>query len=67
MRMCMNGTEPLTLAGMMSDPLIRLVMHSDGVAPEEFEALWRHAGRSTARRTPPRRAERMERELMAAG
>ena len=51
MRMCMNGTEPLTLAGMMSDPLIRMVMYSDGVSPEDFEALWRHAGRSTPRRT----------------
>lgn len=60
MRMCMNGTEPLTLAGMMSDPLIRMVMHSDGVSPEDFEALWQRAGRST-----PRRTDRMERDRPA--
>lgn len=43
MRMCMNGIEPLTLDGMLADPLIRMMMHSDGVSEKDFEALWQRA------------------------
>lgn len=38
--MCMTVMEPLTLAGLLSDPLTRMVMHSDGVSEQEFAELW---------------------------
>jgi len=38
--MCMTATETLTLAGLLADPLTRLVMHSDGVSEQDFAELW---------------------------
>lgn len=38
--MCMTTIEPLTLAGLLADPLTRMVMHSDGVSEQEFAELW---------------------------
>ena len=37
--MCMTTFETLTLAGMLNDPLIRAVMHSDRVSDGEYQAL----------------------------
>ena len=38
--MCMTAIEKLTLAGLLADPLTRLVMHSDGVSEQDFADLW---------------------------
>lgn len=38
--MCMTAIEPLTLAGLLADPLTRMVMHSDGVSEHDFVELW---------------------------
>ena len=37
--MCMTSTGTLTLSAMLTDPLIRMVMRSDGVSEEDFSAL----------------------------
>jgi len=37
--MCMTTISTLTLTGMLRDPLIKLVMRSDGVSDEDFSAL----------------------------
>jgi hypothetical protein len=37
--MCMTTASTLTLTGMLRDPLIRLVMRSDGVSEEDFSEL----------------------------
>lgn len=37
--MCMTTISTLTLTGMLQDPLIRLVMHSDGVSEQDFSEL----------------------------
>lgn len=51
--MCMHGTEPLTLASMLADPLIRMVMRSDGVSEEDFASLWQRAEGALARHRGP--------------
>jgi len=38
--MCMSAIETLTLAGLLADPLTRMVMHSDGVSETDHAALW---------------------------
>jgi hypothetical protein len=37
--MCTTTAGTLTLAGMLHDPLIRLVMHSDGVSEQDHSDL----------------------------
>lgn len=37
--MCMTDRGTLTLAGLLQDPLTRLLMQSDGVTEEEFAQL----------------------------
>ena len=37
--MCMTTVSTLTLTGMLQDPLIRLVMRSDGVSEQDFSDL----------------------------
>ncbi|MSP00785.1 MAG: hypothetical protein EXR07_07025 [Acetobacteraceae bacterium] len=37
--MCTTTFGTLTLAGMLTDPLIKAVMRSDGVSEHEFSAL----------------------------
>jgi hypothetical protein len=40
--MCTTTFGTLTLAGLLSDPLIKAVMRSDGVSEREHEALLLH-------------------------
>jgi hypothetical protein len=37
--MCTTTFGTLTLAGLLSDPLTRAMMRSDGVSPDDFAAL----------------------------
>ena len=37
--MCATTDGTLTLAGMLTDPLIRAVMRSDGISEHELETL----------------------------
>ncbi len=37
--MCTTTFGPLTLAGMLNDPLIHAVMRSDGVSEADYAAL----------------------------
>jgi hypothetical protein len=37
--MCMTTMNTLTLAGMLHDPLIKLVMLSDGVSEQDYSEL----------------------------
>jgi len=32
-------TDTLTFAGLLTDPMIRTVMHSDGVSEEEYSSM----------------------------
>lgn len=43
--MCQNCLGPLTFESMLSDPLIRMVMDSDGVTVETFVASMERARR----------------------
>lgn len=38
--MCTNAECGLTMAGLMSDPLIQMMNRSDGVTQEEHADLW---------------------------
>ena len=40
--MCLQTVETLTLTGLLADPLIRMVMDSDGVSEEEMRTLMQH-------------------------
>ena len=54
--MCPEQTTPFTLRGWLRDPMIRLVMESDGVTEQEMIALVRRVATATAARpvgTPP--------------
>jgi hypothetical protein len=37
--MCMTTTGTLTMSALLTDPLIRMVMRSDGVSEDDFTAL----------------------------
>ena len=37
--MCVITVDTFTMAGMIADPLTRMVMRSDGVSEDEFAAL----------------------------
>ncbi len=39
----MNRCHEVTLAEMLSDPIVQMVMKADGVDPHEFESNLRHA------------------------
>lgn len=49
----------LTFESFLTDPLIRLVMDSDGVTPAEMAALLEAAGHAVARRQQPEQAPRL--------
>ena len=51
--MCMTTFGPLTLAGMLDDPLIQAVMKSDNVSEREFAALLTRVKHSLDERHPP--------------
>ena len=38
--MCINAECGLTMAGLLSDPLIQMMMRSDGVSQQEHADLW---------------------------
>jgi hypothetical protein len=48
--MCTTTFETLTLAGLLHDPLIRAVMHSDRVSEGDYEALLFRVKRTLANR-----------------
>ncbi len=48
--MCSNADCGLTMAGLLADPLIAMVMHSDGVSPDLHAALWQRVEDASASR-----------------
>ena len=50
--MCSEQTTAYTLRGWLRDPMIRLVMESDGVTEREMIALVRRVAIATASRPP---------------
>lgn len=38
--MHLNADRPMTVEVMLADPIVRQVMASDGVRPEDLRALW---------------------------
>ena len=38
--MCTNSEYGLTMTGLLSDPLIQMMMRSDGVSQREHADLW---------------------------
>jgi hypothetical protein len=63
--MCMTTIDTLTLAGLLRDPLIRLVMRSDNVSEEDFSGLWMRAQECVLAREVP--ADRLGLALHAEG
>lgn len=51
--MCMTTFGTLTLASLLSDPLTRAVMKSDGVSEHEFATLLRRVQNTLAGRERP--------------
>ena len=51
--MCMTTIDTLTLAGLLRDPLIQLVMRSDNVSEEDFSGLWTRARECVLAREAP--------------
>lgn len=51
--MCMQSVEILTYPAMLEDPLIHLVMGSDGVTEAELRALMLHTRELIAARGEP--------------
>jgi hypothetical protein len=51
--MCIESTKAPTLRGWLRDPMIRLVMESDGVTQHEMIALVRRVTTAAASRTEP--------------
>ena len=48
--MCMNADCGLTMANLLADPLIAMVMHSDGVSHDTHAALWQRIEDASAAR-----------------
>ena len=55
--MCSNTTGELTFESMLCDPLIRMVMASDGVNAVEFVALMMNARQWPGLQVPKSREE----------
>ena len=53
--MCARADYDVTFASLLHDPLIRLVMLSDGVTEDAMVALMNRVRRSLAARAQPRR------------
>jgi hypothetical protein len=51
--MCMTNTSTLTLASLLRDPLIQMMMQSDNVSEWEHAALLHRVQRSLAGRGSP--------------
>jgi hypothetical protein len=51
--MCTMTISMLTMAGMLQDPLIRLVMHSDGVSEQDMSNLLNRVKDSLEAREAP--------------
>ena len=50
--MCTTTTSTLTLAGLLKDPLIQMVMRSDNVSESDHSALLHRVKDSLIGRTP---------------
>lgn len=48
--MCMDAADGLTMAGMLADPLIQMMMRSDGVSDRAHAELWDRARDALAAR-----------------
>jgi hypothetical protein len=62
--MCTNPDCGLTVANLLADPLIAMVMHSDGVSRDAHAALWQRIEDASAARFWQ---QAMERDTVAAG
>ena len=51
--MCMTDAGTLTLTGLLQDPLIRMVMRSDGVTEQYFSDLMLRVQDTLLARQPP--------------